>query len=274
MPRGYEVTLSFPPFTRTMKWLVFGNAAIFLLTLLAGFASPRLAASFVYTFGLVPGLVVKGWIWQLVTYAFLHGGFFHLLYNMLILWMFGTDLELAWGRRRFLDLYFLSLTGAAAVTVLMALAGVLVSMQAPTIGASGGVYGILGAFATIYGDRRIIILPIPIPLKARYWVGFLVVISVIGALQERSGIAHLAHLGGLLFGVLYARQLMRGRISGGLSEAWYGLRNAWHRWRRRQAARQFEVYMRDYERKSAHDQDSDAPPPGKGNGEHRGPWVH
>ncbi|HXE91557.1 MAG TPA: rhomboid family intramembrane serine protease, partial [Terriglobales bacterium] len=179
MPRGYEVTLSFPPFTRTMKWLIAGNAAIFLLTLLMGVGAPRLAAAFIHAFGLVPGLVVKGWLWQLVTYSFLHGDFFHLLYNMLILWMFGTDLELAWGRRRFLDLYFLSLTGAAVVTVLMALAGVLVSMTGPTIGASGGVYGILGAFAVVYGDRRIIILPFPIPLKARYWVGFLVLISVV-----------------------------------------------------------------------------------------------
>ena len=274
MPRGYEVTLSFPPFTRTMKWLVFGNAAIFLLTVLVGIASPQMATVIVQVFGLVPGLVVKGWLWQLVTYSFLHGDFFHLLYNMLILWMFGTDLEQAWGRRRLLELYFLSLTGAAVVTVVMALAGVLVTMDAPTIGASGGVYGILAAFATIYGDRRIIILPIPIPLKARYWVGFLVFISVIGAFQGRGGIAHLAHLGGLLFGFLYARRVMRGRMGGGLSEGWYGLRNWWHRWRRRRAARQFEVYMHDYERKGERQQGSEPPPAGKGNGEHRGPWVH
>jgi membrane associated rhomboid family serine protease len=272
--RGTEVTLSFPPFAGTVRKLILINVGVYLLTLALRVVSPQTTRDLLVFLGLVPGKVMVGWVWQLITYAFLHSGLFHLLYNMFALWMFGTELESVWGRRRFLQLYFVSLTGAALVTVGMALAGVLVSMHVATIGASGAAYGILAAYAAILGDRRIIVFPLPIPLKAKHWILFLVFLSVIGALEGGGDVAHVAHLGGLLFGYLYVVVAIRRGAGASFSEGFFGLRNAWYRWKRRRAGQKFEVYMRQFENQPEEEPDSTSLPPGKKNGEHRGPWIN
>src|SRR5512146_762944 len=133
---GRTMTLGFPPFTRAIKWLVISNAGIFLLFLLLGGAFPSLVRSFaigdhVYParlipefFGqLIPIAVLHGWIWQLVTYAFIHAGLFHILFNMLTLWMFGSTLEIDWGFQRFLEFYFFCVVGAALITIGVAYLG-------------------------------------------------------------------------------------------------------------------------------------------------------
>ena len=274
MQRGTEVTLSFPPFSGMVKRLVLINAAIYLLTLLLKVSSSPLLDRLMLIFGLVPSQVLSGRIWQLVTYSFLHADLLHLLYNMLVLWMFGAQLESAWGRRRFLQLYFVSLTGAAVITVLMALAGVLVRMHTPTIGASGAAYGILAAFAALYGERRIIVFPLPLPLKAKHWVVFLVFVSLIGVVEGGGGVAHVAHLAGLLFGYLYVVFVVRRGAGASFSEGFFGLRNAYYRWKRRRTAKKFEVYMQQFEKQPEEEPDSASLPPGKKNGEHRGPWIN
>jgi len=273
--RGTEVTLSFPPFTGLVRRLILINAGVYLATLMLGVVSFRLRGDLYQIFGLVPGKVLgSAWIWQIVSYAFLHSGLFHLIYNMFALWMFGSELESAWGRRRFLQLYFVSLIGAALVTVIMAVAGVLVSMGVPTVGASGAAYGILAAYATIFGERRIIVFPLPIPLKAKHWILFLVVLSVIGALEGGGNVAHVAHLGGLLFGYLYVVFAVRRGAGAAFGGGFLGLRNAWYRWKRRRAGKKFEVYMSQFENKPEEETDPNALPPGKKNGEHRGPWIN
>ncbi|MCI0354763.1 MAG: rhomboid family intramembrane serine protease [Acidobacteria bacterium] len=272
--RGTEVTLSFPPFAGLVRKLILINAGIYLATLMLGVLQPPLRRELFAIFGLVPGKVFGGWIWQVVSYAFLHSGLFHLIYNMFALWMFGTELESVWGRRRFLQLYFVSLAGAALVTLGMALTGVLVSMAVPTVGASGAAYGILAAYATIFGERRIIIFPLPIPLKAKHWILFLVFLSVIGALEGGGNVAHVAHLGGLLFGYLYVVFAVRRRAGAAFGGEFLGLRNAWYRWKRRRAGKKFEVYMRQFENQPEEETDPNALPPGKKNGEHRGPWIN
>ncbi len=274
MQRGTEVTLSFPPFSGLVKKLVLINAAIYLLTLVLKMASPQLLRELIRVFGLIPGQVLSGWLWQVASYSFLHADLLHVLYNMLIVWMFGAQLESAWGRRKFLQLYFASVVGAALVTVGLALAGVLVRMNTATIGASGAAYGILAAFAAVYGERRIIIFPLPLPLKAKHWVIFLVFLSLIGALEGGGDVAHVAHLGGLLFGYLYVVTVIRRGMGASFSEGFFGLRNAWYRWKRRRAAKKFEVYMQPFEKQPEEEPDSAALPPGKKNGEHRGPWIN
>jgi len=271
--RGTEVTLSFPPFAGQVRKLILINTGIYLVTLLIGVLQPAFARELYQVFGLVPLRVFSGWIWQLVTYAFLHSGLFHLIYNMFALWMFGTELESAWGRRRFLQLYFVSLIGAALLTLVMARLGVMVFMTVATVGASGAAYGILAAYAAIFGERRIIVFPLPIPLKAKHWILFLVAISVVGALEGGGGVAHAAHLGGLLFGYLYAVFVVRRRVGASAGDGFLGLRNAWYRWKRRRAGKKFEVYMSQFE-KPEEEADPNALPPGKKNGEHRGPWIN
>jgi hypothetical protein len=193
--------------------------------------------------------------------------------------MFGAEFETQWGSRRFLEFYFFCVIGAALVTVAFGYARFLVPATIPTVGASGGVFGILLAYGMIYGDREIFMFPLPFRIKAKYMVGILIFIEIAMVLQGPSGVANIAHLGGALFGFFYVKFMPRYGVVNGASERYFGLRNAYYRWKRRRAARKFEVYMRKHDRSQYFDEygnfrDPDKPPPEKGNGEHRGPWVN
>ena len=277
---GYNtVSLAFPPFPPSIKWLVGINVAIYLVSLLGQLSIANFIATRDYWLGLVPVFVVHGWIWQLITYSFLHTGLWHVLFNMLMLWMFGAEFEMGWGSRRFLEFYLFCAVGAALVTVAFAYIGFLLSPATITIGASGGVFGILLAFGMVYGDREVFMFPLPFRMRAKYMVGILLFIEIALVLQGPSGVANIAHLGGALFGFLYVRFMPRYGVVGGASEQLFGLRNAYYRWKRRRAAKKFEVYMRKHDRSQYFDEygnfrDPDKQPPEKGNGEHRGPWVN
>ena len=162
--------------------------------------------------------------YQLVTYMFMHGGFTHLFFNMFSLYMFGCLLETVWGSKRFLIFYFVTGIGAALVQELvqyiyfeMSLAqythvntgAALIPMAEylnlwQTVGASGAVYGILLAFAMIFPNERMFIIPIPFPIKAKYFVMIFIVLELLLGLSNNAGdnVAHFAHLGGMLFGFL------------------------------------------------------------------------
>ncbi len=274
------MSLSFPPFTRAVKWLLIANGVIFLLDALVGRVSPGAGLDITIVFSLIPAAVMHGYIWQVVTYSFLHGGLWHLLGNMLMLWMFGSQFETDWGTSRFLEFYFFCVVGAALSTIVIAYTGLLgLTPSTPTIGASGGIYGILLAYGIIYANREIMLFPIPFTIKAKYFVIGLIFITLYLSVSGPGGIAYVAHLGGLLFGFLFIRFMPRHGVVGGASERYFGLRNAYYRWKRRRAARKFEVYMRKHDRSQYFDEygnfrDPDKPPPEKGNGEHRGPWVN
>ena len=277
---GYNtVSLAFPPFPPSIKWLVGINVAIYLVSLLGQLSIANFIATRDYWLGLVPVFVVHGRIWQLITYSFLHTGLWHVLFNMLMLWMFGAEFEMGWGSRRFLEFYLFCAVGAALVTVAFAYIGFLLSPATITIGASGGVFGILLAFGMVYGDREVFMFPLPFRMRAKYMVGILLFIEIALVLQGPSGVANIAHLGGALFGFLYVRFMPRYGVVGGASEQLFGLRNAYYRWKRRRAAKKFEVYMRKHDRSQYFDEygnfrDPDKQPPEKGNGEHRGRWVN
>src|SRR5439155_21577195 len=172
--------------------------------------------------------VVHGHLWQLVTYSFLHAGLFHLLFNMLALWMFGSQFESDWGGRHFSEFYFFCVVGAALVTVAIAYTGFpLVGPHTPTVGASGGIYGILLAFGVLYGDREIMLFPLPFLIKAKYFVIGLIFIALIGALSDVGGVANVAHLGGALFGYIYLKLVPRRGLSFAASEQYFGIRNTY-----------------------------------------------
>jgi membrane associated rhomboid family serine protease len=141
--------------------------------------------------------------WQVVTYAFLHGGLTHLVFNMFGVWMFGGELERVWGSRRFAFFYFASVLAAAATQ--LAVTAWMGSMV-PTIGASGGLFGLLMGFALIFPHRTIVLLIPPIPLPAWLFVTLYGLIELtMGVTATASGIAHFAHLGGLVGGWLVIR---------------------------------------------------------------------
>jgi membrane associated rhomboid family serine protease len=144
--------------------------------------------------------------WQILTYGFMHGGFGHLFFNGFALFMFGGAVEQVWGQKRFL-LYFLTcVAGAGLIQLIVATTGVTGQGVYPTIGASGGVFGLLLAFAMLFPNRQIMLLIPPIPMKARTFVIVFGAIELLmGVFSTRSGIAHFAHLGGMLFGWLLIR---------------------------------------------------------------------
>ena len=149
--------------------------------------------------------------WQLVSYSFLHGGVGHLFFNMFALWMFGGDLERLWGPRRFAIVYFASvLTGALAQIAVGLLSG---GPAAPVVGASGGVFGLLLAFAMVFPERRVMLLIPPIPMPARVFVTLYGLLElVLGVTGTQAGVAHFAHLGGMLGGWLVMRRLFPRRM--------------------------------------------------------------
>ncbi len=140
--------------------------------------------------------------WQVVTYGFLHGSEFHLFFNMLGLWMFGSEIERLWGERRYLQFLLASLLTAALTQLLVTF---VMGSNVPTVGASGALYGLLLAFGMLFPNRTIVPLFPPIPMKARTFVIVFGVLELVLGLTGRSGIAHFAHLGGMLGGFLMIR---------------------------------------------------------------------
>ncbi len=133
--------------------------------------------------------------WQLITYQFMHGGLFHLFFNMFALWMFGIEFEQMWGGKRFLTYYLLSGIGAGLLQIFIS--------NAPTVGASGAIYGLLLAFGVTFPDRKIFMFPLFIPISAKYFVMIFAGIELLsGIYSTNSSVAHFAHLGGAATGFL------------------------------------------------------------------------
>lgn len=136
--------------------------------------------------------------WQLVTYGFLHGGAVHLIFNMFMLWMFGRELEVIMGTRRFLTYYLTCVIGAGVIQLIVS---AIEGGTYPVVGASGGVFGLLLAFGMTFPNRMILLLLPPIPMKAKYMVVLFGLLELYLGLSGRApGIANFAHLGGMLFG--------------------------------------------------------------------------
>ena len=190
--------------------------------------------SFTSKFGLSPAAVTETYyLWQLVTYIFLHGGFFHLLFNMLGLYMFGSELEQTWGTRQFVKYFFICGIGAAITTI-------IASPHSPvvTIGASGSIYGLLLAYGVLF-PNRIIYLYMVIPIRAKWFVVIFGAIAFFSSMSATgSGIAHLAHLGGMIFGLAYLKGF----------RVFFDLKWYYDRWRRDRLRRKFDVYYNERRR--------------------------
>jgi membrane associated rhomboid family serine protease len=226
--------LSFGPghLTQAVKVLVVTNVVMFLLNLIVPDMTLRL--------GLLPRAVVENLaLWQPVTYMFLHdtGGFGHILINMLSLWMFGAELERTWGTRFFVKYYFVTGVGAAAITVLLSLLPIPFATAiyySVTVGASGAIYGLLLAYGMYFPNRPIYLYFI-FPIPAKYFVMIVGAIAFFSSLGgPGGGVAHSAHLGGLVVGYLYLRGLR--------ARPFDEIKYRWLRWRMSRARSRFDVY--------------------------------
>jgi membrane associated rhomboid family serine protease len=245
-----QVAYSFgPPLTPMVKKLIIITSAAFVLTYIPAqiFRSDFFALPYAWFSLSVDDVVHKFYLWQLFTYLFLHGSlsssvstaFFHIIFNMFALWMFGSDLESKWGGKKFLFYYFLTGIGAGIMDV--TLNALLGAYSTSTTGCSGAVYGLLMAYGMLFPERLIYLYMI-IPIKAKWFVVIFGIIEFVSSFGSGSGISHFAHLGGMLFGYLYLR-------------GWslpYRWQLQYHEWRRAQLRKKFEVYMRDQERKDKH----------------------
>lgn len=198
------------PFTKTVKALVIANVAIWIVGVLILQGMVLRTHDIFQYFGLVPDrFLFNFWFWQPFTYMFIHSAsVFHVLFNMLILWWFGAELELKWGSKFFLAYYLISGVGAALIYLIFVFLYSLATgdpspLMAPVVGASGAAYGLLLAYAILFGDR-VIYFMMMFPMKAKHFVMIIGVVEFVTLLDAgvNSGVANLAHLGGLLAGYL------------------------------------------------------------------------
>lgn len=223
------------PFRGVVRVLVIANVAIWL-GLVVVLQNLILGGSqIVELFSLVPARVVNDfWIWQLFTYMFLHAqGVFHILFNMLVLWWFGAELESRWGARFFLTYYLVCGFGAGLIyavgTLLYALGtGHVLTMNVPLVGASGATYGLLLAYGILFGDRILHFMML-FPMRARYFVMIIGAVELVTLLDSGMGsrVANLAHLGGIVVGylfLLFVARFRQARSRSGSSSAKRGRR--------------------------------------------------
>jgi membrane associated rhomboid family serine protease len=249
-PAGFGGFSVFPP---VIKNLLIINGIVFLINnvLLANLMVSGIPAESIITryFALIPisgiplgynpmtneTMTALFYPWQLITYQFLHGSFSHIFFNMFALWMFGMEIENLWGSKKFLLYYLLCGVGGAVTQLLLQFFGGYGS--APTVGASGSIFGVMIAFAMMFPDRYIYIYFL-IPVKAKYLIAFLIVIEFISA-GEPSLVAHVVHIGGALVGFLFIlfdrnSNFSFGRMINSLKKPTYNPPNA-SRFRRRSA---------------------------------------
>lgn len=221
------------PLSPALIAIIAANVVLFFAQLF----TDQYAWGLTWTLGLRPVDVLHSFrVWELATYMFLHGGVFHLLFNMLALWMFGTELERMWGTRYFLKFYFVTGIGAAVLTVLFSLLPFGFARQlsgAVVIGASGAIYGLLLAYG-MYFPNRPIYLYLVFPIPARYFVMIMGALAFYSSLAGGSGVANATHLGGLIVAYMF---LKSGRIDP-ISE----LKYRYLKWKINRTRAKFDVY--------------------------------
>jgi len=228
----------FPP---GVKWLLIVNTVIFVLTYLSPF---QLQQHIRLVLALSAQAAVRNlFVWQLVTYMFLHGNILHILFNLLTLWFFGSPLERDWGTRRFLKFYFYC--GIAAGVCVLVVNILLGDWGTITLGASGAIFGVLVAFAVMYPNQ--IVLLIIFPIKAKYLVMIYVAIELLLTFGPNTGVSTIAHLGGAAFGFLYLKRGVPGLPLPDVG-------GAYAQWKLRRAKKKFQTFMKKRD--------------------NRGPWVN
>jgi membrane associated rhomboid family serine protease len=241
-------------FPSGVKWLILANVAIYLVDF---FGSYLRGDEIFGGLMLVPAKVIHGALWQPVTYLFLHSlqSVWHILFNMLALWMFGTPVEETWGTRRFLQYYFICGVGAGLCVVVAKL--LFGNPNQPTLGASGAIFGILLAYGMLFPNQEVLFMFL-FPMKAKYMVMIFGAIAFLGSFQTDGTVSNLAHLGGMIFGFIYIRtQFARRRVVGrsGSGSGGFDPGKWWKEYKLQRARKKFQVYMNKH-------------------GSGRGPWTN
>jgi membrane associated rhomboid family serine protease len=255
MPRSGPISLSLPAFAGVTRKLILANVAAFFAILLLRWLSPHLESVLRGHLILAPNAVIRGEVWQLFTYSFVDDSLIRTLFAMLTLWFTGSLLEPSFGGRWLGELYFTSVIGGAILASAISFTHVFgLRPDAATAGCWSGIFGLLVAIAMIFGDQEFLLWFL-VRLKAKYMVAIYILIAVALLLKQADSFGALLQLSGALCGFLYLKFAPRKGFAFGLSESFFGVRNNYYRWKRRRAARKFEVYMRKQNREVHFDKD-------------------
>jgi membrane associated rhomboid family serine protease len=255
MPRSGPITMTFPPFAGTVRRLILANLAVFFGMYLLQWISPLSYVQLYQHLLLEPAAVLRGEFWQLLTYAFLQTGILDILFGMLTLWFTGSLLEGAYGSRWLSELYFTSAVGGAILATVISFTNLFgMRPDVAAVGAWAGIFGLLVAIGMLFGEQEFLLWFV-LRIKAKYMVTIYILIAVAILLKDRNAFSALLQLSGALCGYLYVKFAPRRGLAFGLSERYFAVRNNYYRWKRRRAARKFEVYMRKQNRVVHFDKD-------------------
>lgn len=253
--------LGFFEFSGFTRQLILWNLGAFFALLLLGVASGSAANALVSWTALFPPAVLHGCIWQLVTYSFVHLRIINTAFELLSMWFLCGFLEGEHGPRWLAEIYFFSVVGAG----LAALALFLPHMHGsytltapvnvvPLTGSWGGLFGLLIAIGVLHGNEQFMMFPLPMMIRAKYLAAVYLLIVLAMLFSSEKAVAF-SQLGGALFGYLFVKFAPRRGLATASSERYFGFRNRYYRWKRRRAARKFEVYMRKQNREVSFDKE-------------------
>jgi membrane associated rhomboid family serine protease len=250
MARIGSTPFAFPDFTGATRRLILWNLGAYFLLLVAMLALHISPLEAQIAAGFSPGAFLHGAIWQPFTYSLVHIGILGTLFELLSLWFLAGFLENFHKPGWITGLYAVSVLGTAAAAIAIYECAHVLGFAVGAVsltGCFGGIFGMLMAIGALYGDMQFMLFPLPIGIKARYLAVIYALVAIAMVFGEQRMYAF-AQLGGALAGLLYIRLAPRHGLSLGLSERWYALRNGYYRWKRRRAARKFQVYMRSHGR--------------------------
>ncbi len=255
MRRSQATTLNLPPFAGMTRRLILLNVGVFFAIAILSWVSRPVVDAVVAHMILVPKALLRGEIWQLGTYSLIQQGILGILFSMLTLWFTGSLLESTYGGRWVAELYGVSVIGGALVAAAVSFTRVFgLNPASAAFGPWAGIFGLMIAIAMLFGDQEFLLWFV-LRLKAKYMVAIYILIAVAILLKQADSFSALLQLAGALCGFLYVRFAPRRGLAFGLTEQMFGMRNDYYRWKRRRAARKFEVYMRKQNREVHFDKD-------------------
>ncbi len=255
MPRTEPTTLSLPPFAGATRKLILANVACFFGLLILGWVASSAANLLLSHLILEPWAVTHGEVWQLVTYSFAETGILGFLMSMLTIWFTGALLEGSYGARWLYELFFTSVIGGAIIASAISFTHIFgLNPKVGAVGPYAGTFGLLVAIGLLFGDQEFFLWFL-VRVKAKYLVAIYILIDVAILLKHQEVFNALLQLSAALCGFLFVKFAPRRGLAFGLSEQVFGLRNGYYRWKRRRAARKFEVYMGKQGRKIHFDKD-------------------
>jgi len=255
MRRSQSTTLNLPPFAGMTRRLILLNVGVFFAIAILSWVSRPVVETIVSHLILVPKALLRGEIWQLATYSVIGQGILGVLFSMLTLWFTGSLLESSYSGQWVAELYGVSVIGGALVAAAVSFTRIFgLHPASAAYGPWAGIFGLLIAIAMLFGDQEFLLWFV-LRLKAKYMVAIYILIAVAILLKQADSFNALLQLAGALCGFLYVRFAPRRGLAYGFTEQMFGMRNGYYRWKRRRAARKFEVYMRKQNREVHFDQD-------------------